>query len=84
MNIHRSIYNMYINRGIFMEYTRDVIFKVNYGQAEEKNKVKLIVKNIIELCGKHKMITTIVAITMMLIAIDLTLVASFVKILSKI
>lgn len=67
-----------------MEYTKDVILQVNYGQGvKNKNKVWSIINKFSETISKHRMITTIVSITLMLMIFDLMLVSSFVQVLSQ-
>lgn len=67
-----------------MEYTKDVILQVNYGQGvKNKNKVWSIINKFGENVAKHKMITTIVSITLMLMILDFMLVSSFVQVLSQ-
>jgi len=72
--------------GVFiMEYTKDVILQVNYGQGvKNKNKVWSIFNKLGENISKHKMITTIVSITLMLMILDFMLISSFVQVLSTI
>ena len=68
-----------------MEYTKDVILQVNYGQGvKDKNRVWSIFNKLGENVAKHKMITTIVSITLMLMILDFMLVSSFVQVLSSI
>ena len=68
-----------------MEYTKDVILQVNYGQGvKNKNKVWSIINKLGENVSKHNMIATIVSITLMLMILDFMLVSSFVQVLSTI
>lgn len=68
-----------------MEYTKDVILQVNYGQGvKSKNRVWSIINKFGATISKHKILTTIVSITAMLMIFDLMLVSSFVKVLSTI
>lgn len=69
--------------GVFMEYTKDVIFSVSYGQEARKSKLGLLGK-LYGVIGRHKMITTIISITIMLMILDCILVGSFISILSGI
>lgn len=67
-----------------MEYTKDVILQVNYGQGvKSKNKVWSILNKLGESVSKHKMITTVVSITLMLMILDFMLISSFVQVLSE-
>lgn len=68
-----------------MEYTKDLILNVNYGQAGKTKKGGLgILEKVVEKIAKHKAISTIVSITLMLMFLDIMLVSSFVEILSSI
>lgn len=68
-----------------MEYTKDVILHVNYGQAEKsRGKVWNLFYRISSAMGKHKIMTAVVSMTLMLIIIDMMLVASFVQVLNTI
>lgn len=63
-----------------MGYTKDIILDVNYGQAEAKvNWMKSILRTL----SKHKMITSVISITIMLIILDCMLISSFVSVLSN-
>lgn len=66
-----------------MEYTKDMIFYVNYGQAEQKGKFQLVEK-IIESVKKHKIMTMIIGMTVMLSFLDFVLLSSFINVLSSI
>lgn len=61
-----------------MEYTKDVVFEINYGQARKKN----IFERFLENMAKHRVITAIVSITFMLVVLDFILISSFVQALS--
>jgi len=65
-----------------MEYTKDIILDLNCGQAKRKFGFKRISK-IKKIMSKHKMLTIIVSITLMLFLLDFMLVASFVKVLGN-
>lgn len=68
-----------------MEYTKDMILHVNYGQTIEKKKAKWnVLERLSNTIAKHKMLTTIVSITLMLMILDIMLITSFVQILSSI
>lgn len=68
-----------------MEYTKDVILHVNYGQTEKsKGKVWNLFYKISSAMGRHKIMTVVVSITLMLIILDMMLVASFVQVLNTI
>ena len=66
-----------------MEYTKDMVLQVNYGQGvkQKKKKWNLFYK-ISSAMAKHKIMTAIISITLMLMTLDIILVASFVDILS--
>lgn len=64
-----------------MSYTKDMVLEVNYGQAKEKSKKGKLTK-ILDSMSRHRTMTTIISITLMLILIDLMLVASFMQALS--
>ena len=68
-----------------MEYAKDIVLDVHYGQEckVQKRKAKILNK-IIEYISNHKMITTIVCITLMLMTLDVMLVSSFVQVLTNI
>ena len=67
-----------------MEYTKDVVFNVHYGQDVLKKNEKLSAfKRIRLLLNRHKMITAIVLITIMVMIFDLMLVSSFIEVLSS-
>ena len=67
-----------------MEYTKDVVFNVHYGQDVLKENEKLSAfKRIRLLLNSHKMITAIVLITIMFMIFDLMLVSSFIEVLSS-
>ena len=68
-----------------MEYTKDLILNVNYGQAGKTKKGGLgILEKVAGKIAKHKAISTIVSISLMLMILDIMLVSSFVEILSSI
>lgn len=64
-----------------MGYTKDMVLEVNYGQAKRKHKKGMLAK-ILDSMARHRTMTAIISITLMLIIIDLMLVASFVQVLS--
>lgn len=66
-----------------MEYTKDVILSVSYGEQSRKNKFRLFEK-MHGVIGKYKIITTIISLTIMLMILDCILVGSFINILSGI
>lgn len=68
-----------------MEYAKDIVLDVHYGQEckVQKGKNKILNK-IIEYISNHKMMTTIVCITLMLMTLDVMLVSSFVQVLTNI
>lgn len=65
-----------------MEYTKDVILHVNYGQGAHAKKENIFYK-ISSTIARHKVVTTVVLITTMLMILDVMLVASFLQILSS-
>lgn len=68
-----------------MEYTKDMILHVNYGQESSgrKNRWKIIDK-VVDVIKRHKFISTVVSITFMLMILDFMLIASFVQVLSTV
>lgn len=68
-----------------MEYTKDMILHVNYGQGEKKEKKTWNWVHKISLAiTKHKMMTAVVSITVMLMFLDIMLVTSFIQVLSTV
>ena len=68
-----------------MEYTKEMILNVNYGQEEKTKKNDYNWLHKISLAiTKHKIIATVVAITLMLMFLDIMLITSFVNILSTV
>ena len=68
-----------------MEYTKDMIFQIKYGQELEKSeKTFKFFKRTAKIISKHKMITVIVAITIMLMFLDFMLISSFIEVLSRV
>lgn len=68
-----------------MEYTKDMIFQIKYGQELEKSEKTLkFFRKIAKIISKHKMITVIIAITVTLMFLDFMLISSFIKMLSSI
>ncbi len=65
-----------------MEYTKDVILHVNYGQGAHAKKENIFYK-ISSTIARHKVVTTVVLITTLLMILDVMLVASFLQILSS-
>lgn len=82
MNI---IYNIkYILGGfIIMEYTKDLVLNVSYGQAGGTNKEGKL-ERIWHKISKHKFISSVVGVTLLLSILDFMLVASFVNVLNGI
>ena len=80
MNI---IYNIkYILGGfIIMEYTKDLVLNVSYGQAGGKNKEGKL-ERIWHKISKHKFISSIVGVTILLSALDVILIESFISVLN--
>ncbi len=68
-----------------MEYTKDVILHVNYGQeVRAKRKGWNLFYKIASVMAGHKIMTAVVSITLMLMILDIMLVSSFVNALSTI
>ena len=68
-----------------MEYTKDVILHVNYGQdAIAKRKKVRFLNKLTGVLSRHMVMTTVLSITVMLIVIDFMMVASFVQLLTNI
>ena len=65
-----------------MEYTKDVIFSVSYGQEVKKSRFRFL-ERISRIIVRHKMITTIVSITLMLMILDCILIGSFINVLNN-
>lgn len=67
-----------------MEYTKDVILYVNYGQdIKTGRKGFRLLNKLTEAVSKHKVFTTVLSITIMLIILDFMLITSFVQVLSS-
>lgn len=66
-----------------MEYTKDMILHVNYGQEVKQKKVWKWFHKVSSVITNHKMITAIVSITLMLMILDIMLVTSFIQVLSS-
>lgn len=66
-----------------MEYTKDMIFYVNYGQAERKGRFQILQKAV-EPIKRHKIMATIIGMTVMLSFLDFILLSSFIDVLSNI
>lgn len=66
-----------------MEYTKDIIFNVQYGQATNTMKLgeRRYIKTLIEIYEKNKFIIKTLSLTIMLIAVDLWMVSSFINLL---
>ena len=68
-----------------MEYTKDMILHVNYGQGEKREKKTWNwVHKISSAITKHKMMTAVVSITIMLMFLDIMLVTSFIQVLNTV
>lgn len=66
-----------------MEYTKDMILYVNYGQGvKTKKKGWNLFYKILSVIAKHKIMTAVVSITFMLMVLDIMLVTSFINVLS--
>ncbi len=67
-----------------MEYTKDMILQVNYGQVGEIHKRKYnFLKKLTNTISRHRIITTIISLTFMLMILDFMLISSFVQILAE-
>ena len=64
-----------------MEYTKDIVLSVNYGQARKERKK---FSKLINMILNHKIIITIFFITVIMIILDFILIKNFVEILNKI
>lgn len=67
-----------------MEYTKDMILQVRYGEVNRtfKNKKEKRTSKFLKGIQKHKLITTAVVSAIVFISIDMVLVSNFVRILS--
>lgn len=63
-----------------MEYTKDVVFNVQYGQAMKLRERKHI-KKLIKIYNGNKFIINILSLTTILMAIDIWMVSSFINLL---
>lgn len=63
-----------------MEYTKDVIFNVRYGQAI-KLKERKYIKSLLKIYKANKFIINTLGITVALITIDVWMVSSFINLL---
>lgn len=66
-----------------MEYTKDMILNVKYGQDVEKHKLNIF-KKVSNAISKHRFMAVVISMTLMLMLLDIMLVTSFVNILSNI
>ena len=67
-----------------MEYTKDMILRVNYGQGGKQRKIWKGFYKISSVIKNHKIMTAVVSITLMLMVLDIMLVTSFVQVLSTV
>lgn len=63
-----------------MEYTKDVVFNVQYGQAMKLRERKHI-KKLIKIYNGNKFIINTLSLTTILMAIDIWMVSSFINLL---
>lgn len=63
-----------------MEYTKDVIFNVSYGQAM-KLKERKHVKKLLNIYNNNKFIINTLGLTITLVTIDVWMVSSFINLL---
>ena len=67
-----------------MEYTKDMILYVNYGQeVKSRRKFGRVFYKISSEIAKHKIMSAVVSITIMLMFLDIILVSSFIDILGS-
>jgi len=68
-----------------MEYTKDMILHVNYGQTGNRQKSKWnVFGKLVEMMSRHRIMLAIISITLMLIILDFMMIVSFVQVLSSI
>ncbi len=67
-----------------MEYTKDMILQVRYGEINRTLKAKKAKRTskLLERIQKHRLITAIVISAIMFISIDMVLVSNFIRILN--
>ncbi len=63
-----------------MEYTKDVIFNIHYGQTM-KLKERKYIKKLIKIYNSNKFIINTLSLTTILVAIDVWMVSSFINLL---
>lgn len=66
-----------------MEYTKDVIFNVRYGQGVQNVKLKerKYIRNLINIYNNNKFIINTLGLTTILVVIDIWMVSSFINLL---
>ena len=66
-----------------MEYTKDVIFNVRYGESVQAIKLRerKFIKQLIKIYNNNKFIVIILALTTILIILDLWMVSNFIDLL---
>lgn len=66
-----------------MEYTKDVIFNVSYGQGMQTIKLRerKYIKNLINMYNNNKFIINTLGLTILLVVIDIWMVSSFINLL---
>ncbi len=69
-----------------MEYTKDMILQVRYGEINQakNSKMKGWISRALDKIGRHKFITTAILSAVVFIGIDMVLVMNFVHILNMI
>lgn len=67
-----------------MEYTKDVIFNIQYAKKKEDSRYKKWKEGIINFYSKNKFIVHILSLLLILTSIDLYMVFNFIKILTNI
>ena len=67
-----------------MEYTKDMILQVRYGEVNRtlKHKKQKRTSRLLETLQKHRMITATVISAILFISIDMVLITNFIHILS--
>lgn len=84
LNIYEYIFNSNKIKGdFFMEYTKDVIFNIQYGEGVQAIKLKdrKFIKQLIKIYNNNKFIVIILALTTLLIMLDLWMVSNFIDLL---
>lgn len=69
-----------------MEYAKDIILELNKGQAFKKEKLKKTrkIEKVLNKILEHRIMSTIISLTIGFIVCDIMLICSFVNVLTKI